>query len=430
MSKLFYTRFTKLMIAYFLSCNKNIPRRSNSEMHSEGDDLPIIRLSNTVDSKFKFRMEIPATMIDDAFKKTTRYKYYKAKKMESEKEKSVEEPEEQNLSPVRSERGKDYMRSGENEANVPKLFKKNVVPRKTRPLTVAKETVAAELVKSVSIKEPRTQHPRSSQLRINSQINEDVANTYAKWGQKLKGPVVDDPTVQSLLDLQKGSKAGRLKSLKQKKQLVTGEGLNTSEESANETDDAKESHMDLPDDNQIKDDDVAGNVSRRGRSSHIIFTSKYNLLFYQNSTTKLTPSQSKEVDAKGEKQYEEDQLQKVVAQKFKDYDQKLEALTNFNVYEAFEKAVQGRVPTKIKRLIPTHILKAIANYVRPRLNTFVLEVMQNNQISLFTKSSTSVDDLSDMDLKLKLLNRNYENKTRPTNQKLYDTLYDSILLDQ
>ncbi|GKG33993.1 hypothetical protein Tco_0434152 [Tanacetum coccineum] len=56
--------------------------------------------------------------------------------------------------------------------------------------------------------------------------------------------------------------------------------------------------------------------------------------------------------------------------------------------------------------------------------------MQNNHISLFTMPSTSVDDLSYMDLKLKLLNRTYENKTHLTNQKLYYTLYDSILLVQ
>ncbi|GJU27632.1 hypothetical protein Tco_1166253 [Tanacetum coccineum] len=224
MSKLFYTCFTKLIIDYFLSCNKNIPRRSNSKMHSEGDDLPITKLSNTVDGKFKFGMEIKNTMIDDAFKKIAGYKYYKAKKVESEKAKAIKEPKEQNVPPVRSGRGKGYMHSGKNEANVPKLFKKNDVPMKTRTLTVAEETTAAELAKSISIKEPRTQQRRRSQLTIDSQIDEDVADTYVKWGQKLKGPAVDDPAVQSLLYLRKGSKASRLESLKQKKQPDAGEG--------------------------------------------------------------------------------------------------------------------------------------------------------------------------------------------------------------
>ncbi|GJY79615.1 hypothetical protein Tco_0485416, partial [Tanacetum coccineum] len=95
------------------------------------------------------------------------------------------------------------------------------------------------------------------QLKIDSQIDDAVADTYAEWGQKLKGPAVDDLAVQSLLDLRKGSKASRLESLKQKKQTVAREGSNTSEESDNETDDADDSDMDLSDDNLDGDDDAA-----------------------------------------------------------------------------------------------------------------------------------------------------------------------------
>ncbi|GKC78711.1 hypothetical protein Tco_1129485 [Tanacetum coccineum] len=38
MSKLIYTRFTKLIIDNFLSCNKSIPRRSDAKLQSEGKD--------------------------------------------------------------------------------------------------------------------------------------------------------------------------------------------------------------------------------------------------------------------------------------------------------------------------------------------------------------------------------------------------------
>ncbi|GJT65524.1 hypothetical protein Tco_1017004 [Tanacetum coccineum] len=74
---------------------------------------------------------------------------------------------------------------------------------------------------------------------------------------------------------------------------------------------------------------------------------------------------------------------KVVAQKFKEYDQKLEALTSINVFEVIEK--------------------------------------------------TNTDDLSDMELKLKLLNRMRLNKSYEnydTHQQLYNTLYDSVTIDQ
>ncbi|GJU95785.1 hypothetical protein Tco_1320541 [Tanacetum coccineum] len=111
----------------------------------------------------------------------------------------------------------------------------------------------------------------------------------------------------------------------------------------------------------------------------------------------------------------------------------MEALTNFNVSEAFEKVGQAKVLTEIKKLLPTHIPNAISNYFKPHLNTSVLEVMKTNQINLFTQSSTSIDDLSEMDLKLKRLNRihlNKSNDTHTTHQKLYDIHYESIILDQ
>ncbi|GJS96398.1 hypothetical protein Tco_0803366 [Tanacetum coccineum] len=100
------------------------------------------------------------------------------------------------------------------------------------------------------------------------QTNEAIGDMYNEWGQKLKGLAVEDPVVKSLLDLRKGSKANRLESLKQKKQLVAREGSSAaynkyysssdtnsdatlyssssdkSEESANETDDADKSDMD------------------------------------------------------------------------------------------------------------------------------------------------------------------------------------------
>nr|GEU32487.1 hypothetical protein [Tanacetum cinerariifolium] len=174
-------------------------------------------------------MKIRDTMINDAFKKSARYKYYKAKKAESEKAKPAKEPEEQHVSPVKSRQGKGYMRSGDQEANFPSLFKKNDVSRKTRSLIVAdnivEEQANVELAKSLSIEEQRhQQHAIMTQLTIDRQIKKDVEDTYAEWGQKLKGLEVKDTCIQSLLDLRKGSKASRLESLKQMKQATAGEG--------------------------------------------------------------------------------------------------------------------------------------------------------------------------------------------------------------
>ncbi|GJX34687.1 hypothetical protein Tco_0246244 [Tanacetum coccineum] len=126
-------------------------------------------------------------------------------------------------------------------------------------------------------------------------------------------------------------------------------------------------------------------------------------------------------------------FKKAVAQKFKESDQKLEDLTSINVSKVIKKGVHAKVLTKTKKLLPTHVSNAMANYVKPRLNNSVCKVMRNNQSILFTTPSTSTDDLLEVDLKLKLLNGiylNMSNTTHPTHQKLYDTLYESITLDQ
>ncbi|GJW82426.1 hypothetical protein Tco_0146401 [Tanacetum coccineum] len=235
MSKLLYTRFTTLIIDNLFSHNKSIPRISDSKLHSSQDDHPITKLLSTTNGDYKFRMEVPDVMISDAIKKKAQYMYYMAKKVESKKAKIVDEPEEQHVSPVKSGRGK--------------------------------EAVVAELANSVSIQEPRSQRIQRSQLTIDSQTDKVVADMYNERGQKLKGPTVEDPAGQSLLDLQKGSKASRLESLRQKKQPVARDGSSAtpskyysssdtvsdatlysssadeSKESANETNDADKSNM-------------------------------------------------------------------------------------------------------------------------------------------------------------------------------------------
>ncbi|GKD13841.1 hypothetical protein Tco_1198248 [Tanacetum coccineum] len=118
-------------------------------------------------------MEIPDTMINDAIKQ--------------------------------SGKGKGYMRSGNHEVNVPSAFRKNVVPRKQRSITFADNLVPQEDV-AVELAKP-------------------MLKTHMLSGdKKLKGPAIEDPSVQSLLDLRKGSKESRLESLRQEKQAVRGEG--------------------------------------------------------------------------------------------------------------------------------------------------------------------------------------------------------------
>nr|GEW19442.1 hypothetical protein [Tanacetum cinerariifolium] len=191
MSKLLYTHFTKLIINYILSHNKSIPCESDFKLHKSQDDHPITKFLSTTNGDYKFGMEIPDAMISDAIKKNPGYTYYMAKKMESEKAKIVDEPEEQHISPVKSGRGKGFMFYGDQVATVPNKLKKYDVPRKTRSLTIAEEAVVGKLSNSISIQELPSQRRRRSQLKINKAI----ADMYNEWGQKLKGPAVEDPVV-------------------------------------------------------------------------------------------------------------------------------------------------------------------------------------------------------------------------------------------
>ncbi|GKA85832.1 zf-CCHC domain-containing protein, partial [Tanacetum coccineum] len=130
-------------------------------------------------------------------------------------------------------------------------------------------------------------------------------------------------------------------------------GEYTSEESANETDDVDNLDMDLTDDEPKGDDDT---------SSNLVYTDAHTTSAVHN------PEGNPE---------------------------KLEALTNIHVSKAFEKAVQARVLTEIKKLLPTHIPTAVVNYVRPRLNTFVLEgedlLTGSHNFNLYTISISEME---------------------------------------
>nr|GEU93699.1 retrovirus-related Pol polyprotein from transposon TNT 1-94 [Tanacetum cinerariifolium] len=115
--------------------------QSDSKLHSSQDDQPITKLLSTTNGEYKFGMEVLDEMISDEIKKKAWYTYYMEKKVESEKAKIVDEPEEQHVSPVKIRRVSGFMCFGDQVANVPNKLKKDVVPRKTRSLTIAEEAV-------------------------------------------------------------------------------------------------------------------------------------------------------------------------------------------------------------------------------------------------------------------------------------------------
>ncbi|GJV12011.1 hypothetical protein Tco_1353552 [Tanacetum coccineum] len=74
-----------------------------------------------------------------------------------------------------------------------------------------------------------------------------------------------------------------------------------------------------------------------------------------NSQQNTLQAKAKKLMAKAKHNIHKISFKKAVEQKFKEYDQKLEALTSINVSEAIEDAVQAKVLTEMKKQLPTYV---------------------------------------------------------------------------
>ncbi|GJX61469.1 hypothetical protein Tco_0294369 [Tanacetum coccineum] len=354
MSKLLYTRFTKLIIDHFLSSN-----RLDSEMHSESDDSPITKLMNTIKGTYMFGMEIPDTMIDDTFKKSAGYRYYKSKKVRKKKLLRNQKSKVSLQSEVRKRLyGSDTIRSV--------TCLRNFDYTMCSMITYLSELEFSLLERMMSNMDLVMIHGVCTSL---NRIRPQPVNISAVSVTRCCNARLEWNSCEAKHDaISSGASV-----------LVP---LGASEVPLG-------THVDVQERNILLQEMF------QDESALHILSILANKLPYTATTSQPNSLQAKarKLMQKAKKNMREINFKKAVAHKFSEYDHKLEALTNFNVSETFEKAVQARVLTEIKKLIPTHIPKALANYVKPHLNTFLLEVMKNNHISLFTKPSTNTDDL-------------------------------------
>ncbi|GKC53620.1 hypothetical protein Tco_1076365 [Tanacetum coccineum] len=431
MSKLLYTPFTKLIINHFLSCNKSITHRSNSELHSAQDDQSITKLSNIFKGDYKFRMEILETMISDAIKKLAGYNHYIAKRK---------------------------------EMNVPK---KDDVPRKTRSLPIAEETVLGELANSISIQEPcyivedlavqslldLQERSKASRLESLKQKKQTVVGEGLK---EINNKTDDaDNSNMDLSDdnLNRDDDAARFgvfmynKSTKTPKYTyfnpkVTSSSLDFIQNLLNETPtneltdfvsnpiytNAQTTSAVIHLEGNIELTSYISGAFEVPLGTHVDVQATNVLLqemFLDENAhhipylpikkipyTATTPQPSslqakaKKLMQKAKKNMRKINFKKAVAQNFREYDQKLKALTSFNVSKAFEKVLQARVLTETKKLLHTHISKAVANYVRPCLTTSVLDSITLDQ-----------DALNAQDEEPSFYKRSHDNQDPPNNRE-------------
>nr|GEV45718.1 hypothetical protein [Tanacetum cinerariifolium] len=315
-----------------------------------------------------FEMEVPDAMISDAIKKKAGYEYYRDKKVESEKAKIVYEPEEQHVSPVKSGRGKGFMCYGDQVANVPNKLKKDVVPRKTRSLTIAEEAVVG------------SKASRLESLRQKKQIVTRKGSSAAQNKYYSSSDTDSDATLYS-------SSSDTQKEVQMKLMMLTNQIWTyptiihmemmmqdfiqnlLDEIPANElmdfmshpvyTDAQTTSVVHNPEGNPELTSYISGaSEILLGTYVDVLVTKTLMQEMFPGKNTHCIPSllakkipypttypqpsslqaKAKKLIQNAKKNMRKFNFKKALAQKFKEYDQKLEALTNFNVSEAFEKA--------------------------------------------------------------------------------------------
>ncbi|GJT75209.1 hypothetical protein Tco_1041934 [Tanacetum coccineum] len=95
-----------IVVSQFINIRLYQPWRAilsvlNRYMHSKEQDSFVSKQINIVDSEFKFGMEIPDTMINDAIMQSAGYKFYQSKKKKSEEDNAQEESKEQQVCTIR-----------------------------------------------------------------------------------------------------------------------------------------------------------------------------------------------------------------------------------------------------------------------------------------------------------------------------------------
>ncbi|GJZ73701.1 hypothetical protein Tco_0637847, partial [Tanacetum coccineum] len=114
---------------------------------------------------------------------------------------------------------------------------------------------------------------------------------------------------------------------------------------------------------------------------------------------------------------------------------KVKVLSKFNQAEAIKESVQANMIIVVKNQLPKLLPKAMSDFVKPRLESTVRDVLQKNPINLFKSlfSSTTLDSFTEYELKNMLYDKMQQIGSVQEHQKhldLYNALIGSISLDE
>ncbi|GKE04001.1 hypothetical protein Tco_1396019, partial [Tanacetum coccineum] len=100
--------------------------------------------------------------------------------------------------------------------------------------------------------------------------------------------------------------------------------------------------------------------------------------------------------------------------------------------EAIEEFIQANVINEVKNQLPKLLPKAVSDYVQPRMESTVRDVLRKNPINLFKPSSKPTDSSTEYELKNMLYDKIQESGSFKEHEKhldLYNDLIGSIGLD-
>nr|GEU88747.1 integrase, catalytic region, zinc finger, CCHC-type, peptidase aspartic, catalytic [Tanacetum cinerariifolium] len=114
-------------------------------------------------------------------------------------------------------------------------------------------------------------------------------------------------------------------------------------------------------------------------------------------------------------------------------EKKVEALSKVDHYEVTEEFVQSNVRNEVRNQIPKFLPKAVSEFVEPRLERIIRDVLKKNPPNIFKSSSTSIDSFIEYELKNMLYDKMKKSGIYNTHDKhldLYNALIGSISLDE
>nr|GEX04416.1 hypothetical protein [Tanacetum cinerariifolium] len=276
--------------------------------------------------------------------------------------------------------------------------------------------------------------------QINKEVDK-VEEGYQHLKVKLKAKEQLSPDAQLLLNLRRQNKESKkqsiLEDIKRKKQGEDSDHDESDNDSKNgdksdksnfdeERTKSDKSDKDFDDaDDQTQDFVINTRDKKPKKPSKTIPTPKtIHETYEQDTSTPLAtpPTKTKNKQAKTlmEKEIKKKtDLKKAVMQRLTNLDQN-------NHADIIKESVQENVLNEVKNQLPKFFPKDVSDYVQPRLEKMICDVLKKNPINMFQSSSTPVVTFTDYELKKKLYDM-MQNSHSFLNHKKHLNLYISFI---